>query len=93
MLYPVFKLKKKQSNIVGALPNLLLIVPEKTIKLSVNDYMRCQLAKDGKVTTKNQLVAAATAGFFQVCFVQLFLSNNNICFITTSYLLISLVKQ
>jgi len=45
---------------------LLLIVPEKTIKLSVNDYMRCQLAKDGKVTTKNQLVAAATAGFFQV---------------------------
>ena len=51
----------------GALPNLLLIVPEKTIKLSVNDYMRGQLAKDGKVTTKNQLIAAATAGFFQVC--------------------------
>jgi len=51
----------------GALPNLLLIVPEKTIKLSVNDYMRGILSTDGKsVTPKCQLIAAATAGFFQV---------------------------
>lgn len=66
-LRTVFKNEGFISLYRGALPNLLLIVPEKTIKLSVNDYMRGVLSKDGKtVTPANQLVAAATAGFFQV---------------------------
>jgi len=51
----------------GALPNLVLIVPEKTIKLAVNDYMRGVLSKDGlTVTPLCQVLAAATAGFCQV---------------------------
>jgi len=66
-LKTVFKNEGFISLYRGALPNLLLIVPEKTIKLSVNDFMRRQLSPDGKtISLRNQLIAAATAGSCQV---------------------------
>jgi len=49
------------------MPNLVLIVPEKSIKLTVNDLLRRHLSKDGKnITLKNQVIAGAGAGFCQV---------------------------
>ena len=53
---------------IGALPNFLLIVPEKAIKLGVNDYMRHQLRKDGKISVSSDVIAGGTAGLCQVCF-------------------------
>jgi len=50
----------------GALPNFLLIVPEKAIKLGVNDYMRHQLRKDGKISVSSDVIAGGTAGLCQV---------------------------
>lgn len=51
----------------GILPNLVLIMPEKAIKLCVNDYMRGVLSTDGKsITLGCQLLAGATAGSCQV---------------------------
>nr|CAB3266174.1 mitochondrial glutamate carrier 1 [Phallusia mammillata] len=50
----------------GALPNLLLIVPEKTIKLTVNDVLRRQLSTNGNITLVYQLIAGAGAAVCQV---------------------------
>ena len=53
--------------IVGFLPNFVGIVPEKCIKLTVNDVMRRFLSSDGRsITMRNELLAAATAGLCQV---------------------------
>ncbi|XP_076810899.1 mitochondrial glutamate carrier 1-like isoform X1 [Clavelina lepadiformis] len=51
----------------GSLPNLALIIPEKTIKLVANDCFRNYLSDDGrKISVANQLIAGAGAGCCQV---------------------------
>ena len=55
--------------IVGSLPNLVGIIPEKSIKLTVNDILRRRFSYDGvHITMKHELMAASGAGFCQVSF-------------------------
>ncbi|KNC86199.1 hypothetical protein SARC_01636 [Sphaeroforma arctica JP610] len=52
----------------GLTSNLIGVMPEKAIKLSVNDGVR-ELLTDpvtGKISISNQIIAGASAGFFQV---------------------------
>ena len=50
----------------GCAINLLLITPEKAIKLVVNDKMRTRLTdKDGNLSVQKQIIAGATAGACQ----------------------------
>lgn len=50
----------------GCAINLLLITPEKAIKLVVNDKMRTRLTdKDGNLGVQKQIIAGATAGACQ----------------------------
>ena len=50
-----------------ALVNILLITPEKAIKLAANDYFRHKLTRsDGKLPLHREMVAGGTAGFCQV---------------------------
>lgn len=51
----------------GSAVNILLITPEKAIKLAANDYFRHKLTtKDGKLPIFNQMVAGGLAGAFQI---------------------------
>lgn len=52
----------------GLAPNLVLIVPEKTIKLAVNDVLRGHFSDNGKkpLTITQQILAGAGAGTCQV---------------------------
>jgi len=50
----------------GCAINLLLITPEKALKLVINDKMRARLTdKNGEISIANQVVAGATAGACQ----------------------------
>jgi len=50
----------------GCAINLVLITPEKAIKLVVNDRMRARLSdKNGKISVTNEILAGATAGACQ----------------------------
>ena len=50
----------------GCAINLVLITPEKAIKLVVNDKMRTRLSdKNGNISIANQIAAGATAGACQ----------------------------
>ena len=51
----------------SVLVNILLITPEKAIKLAANDYFRHKLTRsDGKLPLHREMVAGGTAGFCQV---------------------------
>ncbi|ALC45904.1 CG12201, partial [Drosophila busckii] len=51
----------------GSAVNILLITPEKAIKLTANDYFRFHLAsEDGKLPLKRQCLAGGLAGAFQI---------------------------
>jgi len=51
----------------GSGVNILLITPEKAIKLAANDYFRHKLTtKDGKLPISSQMVAGGLAGAFQI---------------------------
>lgn len=51
----------------GLGPNLVGVTPEKAIKLAVNEYARELLENpDGSIDLHNEIIAGASAGFFQV---------------------------
>lgn len=51
----------------GSAVNILLITPEKAIKLAANDYFRNQLkTADGKLPYSRQMAAGGLAGFCQI---------------------------
>lgn len=51
----------------GSAVNILLITPEKAIKLAANDYFRHHLTtKDGKLPVTRQMAAGGLAGLFQI---------------------------
>ncbi|KAL7730982.1 hypothetical protein ACLKA6_014210 [Drosophila palustris] len=51
----------------GSAVNILLITPEKAIKLTANDFFRHKLTtKDGKLPISSQMVAGGLAGAFQI---------------------------
>ncbi|KAM7363679.1 mitochondrial glutamate carrier 1-like isoform 2-T2 [Cochliomyia hominivorax] len=51
----------------GSGVNILLITPEKAIKLTANDYFRHKLTtKDGKLPMSSQMIAGGLAGAFQI---------------------------
>ncbi|XP_030571856.1 mitochondrial glutamate carrier 1 isoform X2 [Drosophila novamexicana] len=51
----------------GSAVNILLITPEKAIKLTANDYFRHKLTtKDGKLPLSCQMLAGGLAGAFQI---------------------------
>ncbi|ALC41500.1 CG12201 [Drosophila busckii] len=51
----------------GSGVNILLITPEKAIKLTANDYFRHKLtSKDGKLPISSQMIAGGLAGAFQI---------------------------
>lgn len=51
----------------GSGVNILLITPEKAIKLTANDYFRYMLTtKDGKLPLISQMLAGSLAGAFQI---------------------------
>ncbi|XP_064489529.1 mitochondrial glutamate carrier 1-like [Ornithodoros turicata] len=51
----------------GSAVNILLITPEKAIKLAANDFFRHHLATDmGKLTLKQEMLAGGGAGFCQI---------------------------
>lgn len=51
----------------GSSVNILLITPEKAIKLTANDYFRHKLTtKDGQLPLTSQMVAGGLAGAFQI---------------------------
>jgi len=52
----------------GLIPQLVGVGPEKAIKLTMNDFMRDQFRRDGKVPLIGEIVAGATAGASQVVF-------------------------
>ncbi|KAK0639029.1 mitochondrial carrier domain-containing protein [Cercophora newfieldiana] len=52
----------------GVLPQLVGVAPEKAIKLTVNDLVRGQFTKDGKIWWGWELVAGGSAGACQVVF-------------------------
>eukprot|EP01006_Ploeotia_vitrea_P039219 TRINITY_DN66325_c6_g2_i2.p1 TRINITY_DN66325_c6_g2~~TRINITY_DN66325_c6_g2_i2.p1 ORF type:complete len:317 (-),score=136.88 TRINITY_DN66325_c6_g2_i2:67-1017(-) len=48
-------------------PNVILVMPEKAMKLTLNDYFRARFANpDGTVPVWGQMAAGGLAGFFQV---------------------------
>jgi len=51
----------------GSAVNILLITPEKAIKLAANDYFRHRLTtKDGKLPVHREMVAGGSAGLCQI---------------------------
>jgi len=51
----------------GSAVNILLITPEKAIKLAANDYFRHRLTtKDGKLPVHREMLAGGSAGFCQI---------------------------
>ena len=51
----------------GSAVNILLITPEKAIKLAANDYFRHHLTtKDGKLPITRQMAAGGLAGACQI---------------------------
>lgn len=51
----------------GSAVNILLITPEKAIKLSANDFFRHKLTSDsGKLSALNQMLAGGLAGALQI---------------------------
>jgi len=52
----------------GLIPQLVGVGPEKAIKLTMNDFVRDQLRRDGKVPLLGEIIAGATAGGCQVVF-------------------------
>lgn len=51
----------------GSAVNILLITPEKAIKLAANDYFRHKLTtKDGKLPVMREMMAGGCAGFCQI---------------------------
>ncbi|XP_077301094.1 mitochondrial glutamate carrier 1-like [Arctopsyche grandis] len=51
----------------GSAVNILLITPEKAIKLAANDFFRHHLqTKDGKLPVPRQMLAGGLAGMFQI---------------------------
>ena len=51
----------------GSAVNILLITPEKAIKLAANDYFRYKLTtKDGKLPLHREMAAGGCAGLCQV---------------------------
>ncbi|CAH0677999.1 unnamed protein product [Spodoptera exigua] len=51
----------------GSGVNILLITPEKAIKLAANDFFRYHLSKpDGSITLLNQMIAGGSAGACQI---------------------------
>lgn len=51
----------------GSAVNILLITPEKAIKLAANDYFRHKLTtSDGKLTLPREMLAGGLAGLFQI---------------------------
>ncbi|XP_055375192.1 mitochondrial glutamate carrier 1-like isoform X3 [Condylostylus longicornis] len=51
----------------GSAVNILLITPEKAIKLAANDFFRHHLTtKDGKLPVTRQMAAGGLAGLFQI---------------------------
>jgi len=51
----------------GSAVNILLITPEKAIKLAANDYFRHKLTKpDGKLPVTREMLAGGCAGLFQI---------------------------
>jgi len=51
----------------GSAVNILLITPEKAIKLAANDYFRHRLTtRDGKLPVHREMVAGGSAGFCQI---------------------------
>jgi len=51
----------------GSAVNILLITPEKAIKLAANDYFRHKLTRsDGKLPLPREMLAGGTAGFCQI---------------------------
>nr|CAB3266167.1 calcium-binding mitochondrial carrier protein Aralar1-like [Phallusia mammillata] len=52
----------------GLIPQLVGVGPEKAIKLTMNDFVRDQLRKDGKVPFVGEMIAGGCAGGSQVLF-------------------------
>jgi len=51
----------------GSAVNILLITPEKAIKLAANDYFRHRLtSKDGKLPVTREMIAGGSAGLCQI---------------------------
>jgi len=51
----------------GSAVNILLITPEKAIKLAANDFFRHHLqTKDGRLPVHREMMAGGCAGFFQI---------------------------
>ena len=51
----------------GSAVNILLITPEKAIKLAANDFFRYKLTlKDGKLPVHREMVAGGCAGLCQI---------------------------
>uniref|UniRef100_A0A1A9UG01 Mitochondrial glutamate carrier 2 n=1 Tax=Glossina austeni TaxID=7395 RepID=A0A1A9UG01_GLOAU len=51
----------------GSAVNIILVTPEKAVKLAGNDYFRCRLTTaDGRLPLINQMFAGAFAGAFQI---------------------------
>lgn len=51
----------------GSAVNILLITPEKAIKLAANDYFRHKLTtKDGRLPVQREMMAGGCAGFCQI---------------------------
>ena len=51
----------------GSAVNILLITPEKAIKLAANDYFRHKLTtKDGRLPVQREMAAGGCAGFWNV---------------------------
>ena len=51
----------------GSAVNLLLITPEKAIKLAANDFFRHKLTmKDGKLPVQREMLAGGCAGLCQI---------------------------
>jgi len=51
----------------GSAVNLILITPEKAIKLAANDYFRSKLTrKDGTLPVYREMIAGGSAGFCQI---------------------------
>ena len=51
----------------GSAVNILLITPEKAIKLAANDYFRHKLTtKDGRLPVQREMLAGGCAGFCQI---------------------------
>lgn len=50
----------------GSAVNILLITPEKAIKLAANDFFRHRLTTDGSLSIIRQMLAGGLAGFCQI---------------------------